>query len=255
VQEEFIVIVQNRRASNWVPDPEYPDDDGIPVSDNTRQMNWIMLLMCNLELQFQKQDVFVAANLLWYPRRKLPGETQAPRLAPDVMVVFGRPRDHRGSYQQWRENNIGVHVVFEIDSPSNTESEMDDKFRFYDEYGIEEFYHIYPDRPCHVLGWHRVDGRLQPIDNIYDWQSPRLGIYYQNPRGDLKVYGENDEEFVIPSEQMGQAKKKLKQAEQQAAKERKLAANERRRAEKERQTKEKLAAKLRELGVDPDQIM
>ncbi len=28
------------------------------------------------------------------------------RQAPDVMVVFGRPKGRRGSYKQWEKNNI-----------------------------------------------------------------------------------------------------------------------------------------------------
>jgi Uma2 family endonuclease len=40
--------------------------------------------------------------------------------APDVMVAFGVEKKDRGSYQQWKENNIAPQVVFEILSPGNT---------------------------------------------------------------------------------------------------------------------------------------
>ncbi len=40
------------------------------------------------------------------------------------MVAFGRPKGERGSYQQWKENNIPPQVVFEILSPGNTQTEM-----------------------------------------------------------------------------------------------------------------------------------
>ncbi len=41
-------------------------------------------------------------------------------VAPDVMVVFGRPKGRRGSYKQWQEDNIAPQVVFAILSPSNS---------------------------------------------------------------------------------------------------------------------------------------
>lgn len=48
------------------------------------------------------------------------------------MVVLGRPKGdppkvtlcERGSYQQWKENNIPPQVVFEVLSPGNTQNEI-----------------------------------------------------------------------------------------------------------------------------------
>lgn len=58
-------------------------------------------------------------------------------MAPDVMVVFGRPKGDRGSYQQWREDNIPPQVVFELLSPGNRLAEMVRKLRFSERYGVE----------------------------------------------------------------------------------------------------------------------
>jgi Uma2 family endonuclease len=75
--------------------------------------------------------VFVAGDLLWYP---VEGNNKI-RNAPDVMVAFGRPKGDRGSYMQWKEENIAPQVVFEILSPGNTLTEMNKKQVFYDRYG------------------------------------------------------------------------------------------------------------------------
>jgi Uma2 family endonuclease len=93
---------------------QYPDSDGKPMADNTEQYRWIVLIKENLEILFAADNnVFVAGDLLWYPiRSKLVSPT-----APDVMVVFGRPKGKRGSYRQWQEGNIPPQVVFEILSP------------------------------------------------------------------------------------------------------------------------------------------
>ena len=82
------------------PEIEYPDDDGEPMSDNTLQFNWIVVIKENLEAVFRHDpQVFVAGNLLWYP---VEGEPTI-RSAPDAMVAFGRPKGRRGSYKQWEE--------------------------------------------------------------------------------------------------------------------------------------------------------
>ncbi len=103
------------------PEVIYPDDDGLPMSNHTEQFRWIVIIKENLELLFAKStEVFVAGDLLWYP---VEGDNTI-RQAPDVMVVFGRPKGRRGSYQQWLENHIVPQVVFEILSPGNRRLEM-----------------------------------------------------------------------------------------------------------------------------------
>src|SRR5262249_27021993 len=67
----------------------YPDSDGKPMSDNTKQARWISMLYGNLSALYRgRPDVFVAADLLWYPVEGQPNE----RTAPDALVVFGRPK-------------------------------------------------------------------------------------------------------------------------------------------------------------------
>lgn len=67
------------------------------MADNTVQYECIVTLKGNLELLFADDlDVFVPGDLLWYPVDYRPDIRQAF----DVMVVFGRPRGHRGSYKQ-----------------------------------------------------------------------------------------------------------------------------------------------------------
>lgn len=75
----------------------YPDSDGQPMLDNTKQFRAIVTIQGNLEGLFRNRpDVFVAGDLLWYPVEGRPDI----RRAPDAMVVFGRPRGDRGSYRQ-----------------------------------------------------------------------------------------------------------------------------------------------------------
>jgi len=149
----------------------YPDSDGQPMADNTKQFRWIVLIKENLELLFANDpDIFVAGDLLWYPVEEHP----EIRIAPDAMVVFGRPKGDRGSYHQWEEDNIAPQVVFEILSPGNRLKEMTRKLQFYERYGVEEYYVYDPDEN-ELEGLQRVEGDLQLIEEMNGWMSPKLG--------------------------------------------------------------------------------
>lgn len=81
----------------------YPNSDGQPMADNTKQFRWIVVIKENLELLFaDNPDVFFAGDFLWYP---VEGDNKL-RQVPDAMVAFGRPKGDRGSYEQPEENNI-----------------------------------------------------------------------------------------------------------------------------------------------------
>jgi Uma2 family endonuclease len=215
----------------------YPDSDGQPMADNTKQFRWIVLLKENLECLFaQDPQVFVAGDLLWYPVEGHP-ET---RIAPDVMVVFGRPKGDRGSYRQWEEDDIVPQVVFEVLSPGNTLKEMAKKQQFYDRYGVEEYYLYDPDRND-LTGFQRVNGQLEVIEEMAGWISPHLGIVFTLTETDLAIDYPDGRRFLTTVELAQQAEQARQQSEQA-----------RQQAEQEKQRAERLAAQLRALGVEPE---
>jgi Uma2 family endonuclease len=163
---------------------EYPDSDGQPMADNTKQLRWIVMLYDNLCALFRSApDVFVAGNHLWYP---VEGHPEI-RTAPDVMVVFGRPKGDRGSYKQWEEDGVPITVAFEVLSPGNTYPEMVDKFAFYEDYGIEEYYVYDPDnnRLQVFLRRGEILGRVRQVDGFV---SPRLGIRFELSGPEMVVF-------------------------------------------------------------------
>ncbi len=174
----------------------YPDSDGKPMADNTKQARWIATLWGNLSILFsQAADVFVAMDLLWYALEGHP-DVQA---APDVMVVFGRPRGDRGSYKQWEEGDVPVTVAFEILSPSNTPQEMADKLAFYDEHGVEEYYVYDPDR--NQLEVYRRKGTvLRRVRGNKALVSPRLDIRFDLSGPEMVVYYPDGEPFLTHEE-------------------------------------------------------
>ncbi|MBW4551581.1 MAG: Uma2 family endonuclease [Aphanocapsa sp. GSE-SYN-MK-11-07L] len=224
----------------------YPDSDGQPMSDNTKQFRWIVTIKENLELLFADQpDVFVAGDLLWYP---VEGDPKI-RQAPDVMVAFGRPKGERGSYRQWVEANISPQVVFEILSPGNRLGEMAKKLQFYDCHGVEEYYIYDPDH-VDLTGWLRSENKLQVIDEINRWLSPRLGVSFQITPSTVEIYRPDGERFLSFVELA-----RLREQERLRAEEAVTQLEIEQRQNEALTTKNAaLAAKLRDLGVDPEQI-
>ena len=224
----------------------YPDCDGNPMSDNTKQFSWIVKIKENIELLYTDDlNVFVAGDLLWYP---VEGKNTI-RQAPDVMVAIGRPKGYRGSYQQWKEGDISPQIVFEILSPGNRPGEMSRKLRFYEQYGVEEYYVYDPDDDDFTC-WIRVNDRLEFVDFETSFVSPRLGIRFELETGEtLAIYCPNGEPFLdfVDNARLRQdAIDRADQAESRADQ----AENRATLAEIQAQ---KLAAKLRELGIEPDE--
>lgn len=194
----------------------YPESDGQPMAENTLQFEWITTIKGGLDALFRNDpNVFVAGDLFWYP---MEGDNTIRR-APDAMVVFGRPKGHRGSYLQWVEGNIPPQVVFEILSPGNRGGELVRKFDFYERYGVEEYYVYDPDHGD-LTGWLRAGDKLREIKEMPGWISPRLGIRFEMVDGVLCILRPDGRPFATYVE-----------LEQRA---------------------ERLAAQLKALGVEPE---
>lgn len=210
----------------------FPDSDGKPMAENTEQYRWIVIIKENLEILFADDaNVFIAGDLFWYPVRS----TIIAPTAPDVMVVFGRPKGRRGSYRQWREESIPPQVVFEILSPGNRSEEMERKLEFYDTYDVEEYYLYDPDS-FRLEGWVRQNDHLTKIWQMDGWISPRLGIRFDTTAGELIIYRPDGQRFLTSVE----LAQKVERTELLL--------------EQERQKAEQLAAYLRSIGIDPDNL-
>ncbi|KDR55508.1 Uma2 family endonuclease [Limnospira platensis] len=240
----------------------YPDSDGNPMAENTRQFRWIVVIKENLEILFDDDpNVFVAGDLLWYP---MEGNNKL-RQAPDIMVAFGRPKgvpeaspqENRGSYKQWEEGNIPPQVVFEILSPGNRLKEMVKKQQFYERYGVEEYY-IYDPERLDFHGWIRNQtGSLELIEQAENWTSPRLGIRFELIEEQFTIYRPDGQRFLTPTELAKLAEQQRQEAQQQrqeAQQQRLEAQQQRQEAQQQHQRAELAEARLRELEARLQQL-
>jgi Uma2 family endonuclease len=270
-----LIVPPNGRSD----DALYPDSDGQPMAENTLQFEWIVTIKENLNLLFlDRPDVFVAGDLLWYAVKGEP----AIRLAPDALVAFGRPKGYRGSYRQWEEGGIAPQVVFEVMSPGNRAGEMLQKREFYEKYGVEEYYVWDPDRIT-LEGWLRHGDKLEPIDEMNGWTSPRLAVRFELTSDNLRLFGPKGEPFLTfaevaqqreearqqaetERERADQAQQRAEQAQQRADQAQQRADQAQQRADQAQQRAdekeserlaaqvraERLAAQLRALGIEPE---
>jgi Uma2 family endonuclease len=195
------------------------------MAESTRQFQWIVTIQGNLDALFgDRDDVFVGGDNFVYPVEGQAGVN----VAPDVYVAFGRPKGHRGSYKVWEEGGTFPQVVFEVLSPNNTHAELVAERKFYRRYGAEEYYVYDPDANS-LEGWVRDGGRFVEVEEMNGFVSPRLGVRFDTSGTDLVIYRPDGERFLTFLELDERAWREKKRAD-------------------------KLAAKLRELGVDPDSV-
>ncbi|MGP0067123.1 MAG: Uma2 family endonuclease [Isosphaeraceae bacterium] len=231
----------------------YPDSDGKPMAENTLQFRWIVTIEGGLEALYRNDaNVFVAGDLLWYA---IEGNPKI-RTAPDAMVVFGRPKGRRGSYKQWEEGGIAPQVVFEVLSPGNRFGEMLRKFRFYERHGVDEYYIYNPDSGS-LEGYLRAKRALKAIPKMNGFVSPRLGIRFEPGEGpdNLVIVGPDGRRFSTYVQLIGRVESADERAEVERARadeQAQRAEAERRRADEQAQLAARLAARLRELGIEPE---
>jgi len=186
-------------------------------------------------------------------------------IEPEFPVELARRSSRRGWYKQWEESNIPPQVVFETLSPGNRPGELDRKFRFYQQYGVLEYYIYDPDSGS-FEAWLRSGSRLVKIENVMGFVSPRLGTRFEPGEGpdNLTIFAPDGSPFLTSLELKAQAdadrQRALAEAERadsalkRAEAERKRAEAEGERADSAANRAERLAARLRELGLDPDTV-
>jgi len=250
---------------------EYPSCDGLPLADNTEQLKWIVIFFTNLSAMFRdREDVFVASDLLWYPEKG----NDRDRLAPDVMLAFGRPKGYRSSYLQWDEGDIAPQVVFEILSPSNRDAAMGEKRTKYEEWGVEEYYIFDPLKNTLAIFVRKGEVFLRQR-KLAEYVSRRMGIRFElsgktllifRPDGspfrtydELEVDNELQRRQRLEAEQIAETERfqRLEAERKQAVAERKQAVAEEQRIAAEQQIEtqsqellaaERRFARLRELS-------
>ncbi len=224
-------------AQNITQDVTFPPSDlysDEPPLETELHLEQIMLLLkCLKWLWRDRNDFYAAGNLTIYysPHQRKSQDFRGP----DFFVVLGTERKTRKSWVVWEEDGKYPHVIVEIlsDSTANTDKEL--KKQIYQDTFRTPDYFWFDPYTLEFAGFHLVDGEYQPLqanEQGYLW-SHQLGLYLGVYDGLLRFFTSVGELVPTPEETAQQAEQRVEQAEQRA---------------------ERLAAKLRELNIDPDTI-
>ena len=252
---------------------ELPDSIDIPV-DNEFQNLIPNLLLTLLALAWQNRtDWYFGVDMGIY---HLTGRNPRIPLIPDGFLSLGVPR-HTGdrgrlSYVLWEENYVVPTLILEVVSQT-----------YGGEYGVKKnkyarlgalYYVIYnPDywkRDKHdPLEVYRLEAGVYVRQSGDPVWLPELELGIGRGQGTFAGWtrewlywvDQHGDRFLTPEEiaeqerqRAEQERQRAEQEHQRAEQERQRAEQERQRAERERQRAERLAARLRELNIDPDSL-
>lgn len=223
----------------------YSDEPPLETELHLRQI--ILLLQC-LELWWQnRNDFYAAGNLTVYysPRQRKSNDFRGP----DFFVVLETERKPRKSWVVWDEDGKYPNVIVELLSDSTANVDKGLKKQIYqDIFRTPEYFWFDPNN-LEFAGFILVGGRYQPLSpNSQGWLwSEQLGLF-------LGVYQEKLRFFTSEGELVPTPQELIEQEMQRTSQEMQRADQESQRADQESQRAERLAAKLRELNIDPDSI-
>ena len=195
----------------------YSDEPPLETELHLRQI--ILLLGCLEWLWRDRNDFYVAGNLTIYysPHQRKSEDFRGP----DFFVVLGTERKTRKSWVVWQENGKYPNLIIEILSPKTADTDKGLKKQIYqDTFRTPDYFWFDPDT-LEFAGFHLVDGKYQPLElnpQGHLW-SQQLGLYLGIDQNQLRFFTSEGQLVPTPEE-----------------------------------TAERLAAKLRELNIDPDKI-
>jgi Uma2 family endonuclease len=241
------------------PTIEYPEEDFEPMPEGDKQRRNLSYTTEALRLWFEPQEnVYVSGNLfIIYQENKT-----EKRVAPDTFVVFGMSKEDRVSYKIGAEGGKAPDFVLEITSKGTVTKDRAQNPLIYRALGVKEYFQYDPSgdylNPLALQGMRLEKGEYVAIpygmrpaaasmlpDHVLSLPSEVLGL-------DLRLYPNKRFRFFDPKS--NQILRSYEEAEQDRLQAEAIALQERQEKLQERQEKEKLAAYLRSIGINPDEI-
>jgi Uma2 family endonuclease len=228
---------------------DLPCSDGAPVDSELQELIPGLLKMILMDLWKDQTDWLFSIDMAFYYKPK----DKSTNIAPDGLLSLGlkSPPDEnlRSSYVLWDEKVI-PQFALEIVSKSRGK-EYTDKFKIYQSVGIL-YYLVYSPlskKKARFQLYQLINGEyVLQSDGSKPYWMPEVGLgigaenqsYGNNQREWLYWYDKNDVRYPTPLER-AEAEATARAAAEQ-------------RASLEAGRADLLAAKLRELGIDPDSL-
>ncbi|WP_353930620.1 Uma2 family endonuclease [Okeanomitos corallinicola TIOX110] len=220
------------------PSDLYSDEPPLETELHLRQI--ILLFQCLEWLWKDRTDFYAVGNLTIYysPHQK---KSEYFR-GPDFFVVLGTERKTRKSWVVWEENGRYPNVIVEILSASTAKTDREYKKELYQNTFRTPDYFWFDPYTLEFVGFYLTNGKYQPLEpneRGHLW-SEQLGLFLGIHEGLLRYFTSTGELVPTPEETATEAEKEVEMQTE--------------RAEREARKAERLAAKLRELNIDPETI-
>ncbi len=234
------------------PSDLYSDEPPLETELHLEQI--MLLLKCLKWLWRDRNDFYAAGNLTIYysPHQRKSEDFRGP----DFFVVLDTERKVRKSWVVWEEDGKYPHVIVEILSESTANTDREFKKKLYQDTFRTPDYFWFDPYTLEFAGFHLLDGQYEPLEpneKGYLW-SRQLGLYLGIHQGLLRFFTPEGELVPTPEETAESAQQQVESERQQKEIAQQQAESERQQKEIAQQQAEKLAAKLRELNIDPDTI-
>ncbi len=230
-------------------------DDGEPLESNRHRIAMNVLIDSALAALSGREDFFVGGNMFVYysSEQVLNRDFRGPDFFVALDIDGSRDRQ---AWVVWDEDGRYPDMIIELMSPSTARIDRTEKKHLYERtFHTAEYFIFDPFDPQSLTGWHLDNKqRYQPLDTdesgwlwcetLQVWLGTWEGKIRREPAQGTCHWLR----FYDPQRNLILLQEEIAEQEHQRAEQ------ERQRVEQERQRAERLAARLRELGEDPDAI-
>ena len=215
-----------KRLDELMPDATLLESDEPEMESSLHYLQLALLVSCLDWLWRDQQDYFIGANLtIYFSRQQLKNRDFR---GPDFFLVKNTQNHPRRSWVVWEEDGKYPDLIIELLSTSTAAIDKAFKKTLYEErFRTQEYFWFSPDT-LELAGFKLIDGKYKPIKFNHSnllWSNV-LGLYL-GLEGDKLRYFDAAERLVLTPEEVA-----LQEQSRSAI----------------------LAEKLRELGIDPDEL-
>ena len=215
-----------KRLDELMPDATLLESDEPEMESSLHYLQLALLVSCLDWLWRDHQDYFIGANLtIYFSRQQLKNRDFR---GPDFFLVKNTQNHPRRSWVVWEEDGKYPDLIIELLSTSTAAIDKAFKKTLYEErFRTQEYFWFSPDT-LELAGFKLIDGKYMSIKSNSSnllWSNV-LGLYL-GLKGDKLRYFDAEERLVLTPEEVA-----LQEQNRSAI----------------------LAEKLRELGIDPDEL-
>jgi len=230
VAKGFEILIGETGEEIIIPPSDLWSDEP-PLESDLHRQQMDLLIDCLEWWWRDRNDFYASGNLTIYFS---PDQIKSRDFrGPDFFVVLGTERKPRKSWMLWAENGKYPNVIVEILSESTAAIDRGLKKQLYQDIFRTPDYFWFDPETLEFAGFHIVDGKYQPLEpNPQGWLwSQQLELYLGIAQEKLRFFTPGGQLLPTPTEVVEEERQQKELAQARA---------------------ERFAAKLRELGIEPD---